>query len=73
MRARRPGQRPHPRQGPAAERIGAEPERCVFVDDLRENCAGAEAVGMTAIRHREPAETILLLEKLFGVPLQETA
>ena len=41
----------------AAERLGVEPEACVFVDDLRENCEGAEAVGMTAIRHREPADT----------------
>ena len=38
----------------AAERVGAEPGACLFVDDLRENCDGAEAVGMTAIRHREP-------------------
>ena len=36
----------------AAERLGVEPEECLFVDDLRENCEGAEAVGMTAIRHR---------------------
>ena len=34
----------------AAELVGAAPEACVFVDDLRENCEGAEAVGMTAIR-----------------------
>ena len=30
-----------------AERAGLAPEECVFVDDLRENCEGAEAVGMT--------------------------
>jgi putative hydrolase of the HAD superfamily len=53
----------------AAERIAAEPEACVFVDDLRENCAGAEAVGMTAIRHRDPAETIARLVELTGVEL----
>src|SRR6478735_3373762 len=41
-----------------AERIGVAPASCVFVDDLRENVAGAEAVGMTALLHREPAETI---------------
>ena len=35
-----------------AERIGVAPEDCVFVDDLRENCEGAEAVGMKAILHR---------------------
>src|SRR3954465_11371412 len=32
-----------------AHRIGVVPQECVFVDDLRENCAGAEAVGMTAL------------------------
>ena len=30
------------------------PAQCLFVDDLQENCEGAEAVGMTAIRHRDP-------------------
>jgi putative hydrolase of the HAD superfamily len=51
----------------AAERIVEPPERCVFVDDLRENCAGAEAVGMTAILHRDPAESIARIEELFGI------
>jgi epoxide hydrolase-like predicted phosphatase len=53
----------------AAERVGAEPRACLFLDDLRENCEGAEAVGMTAIRHREPAETIARLERLTGIRL----
>ncbi|HZA59804.1 MAG TPA: HAD family phosphatase [Solirubrobacterales bacterium] len=51
----------------AAERIGAPPAACVFVDDLRENCEGAEAAGMTAIRHREPEKTIARLNELTGV------
>jgi len=50
----------------AAKRIGEEPRRCVFVDDLRENCAGAEAVGMTAILHRDVSETIARMEDLLG-------
>jgi FMN phosphatase YigB (HAD superfamily) len=41
----------------------------VFVDDLRENCAGAEAVGMTAVLHRDSAETIARVEGLLGVRL----
>ena len=50
----------------ASQRLGVEPERCVFVDDLRENCAGAEAVGMTAILHRDVAATVARLEELLG-------
>jgi putative hydrolase of the HAD superfamily len=53
----------------AAERLGLEPSLCLFVDDLRENCEGAEAVGMTAIRHREPAETIARLAEMTGLAL----
>src|SRR6266513_4872372 len=52
-----------------AEWIGVAPEECVFVDDLRENCEGAEAVGMTAVRHRNAAETIAKLAELTGVSL----
>ena len=45
----------------ACERLGVEPAAAVFVDDLRENCAGAEAVGMTAVLHRDAAETLARL------------
>lgn len=55
-----------------AERAGAAPEECVFVDDLRENCAGAEAVGMTAVLHRGAETTLPRLEELFGVSLRES-
>jgi epoxide hydrolase-like predicted phosphatase len=52
-----------------AERIGVEPDQCVFVDDLRENCEGAEAVGMTAVLHRGADRTIPRLEELLETPL----
>jgi putative hydrolase of the HAD superfamily len=52
-----------------AERIGVAPADCVFVDDLRENCEGAEAVGMTAILHRGADSTLPRLEDLLGVTL----
>ena len=52
-----------------AERIGLPPEECVFVDDLRENCEGAEAVGMTAVLHRGASSTLPELESLLGVEL----
>ena len=53
----------------AAERLGVTPEECVFVDDLRENCEGAEAVGMTAILHRGADRTVPELERLLGLTL----
>ena len=53
----------------SAERIGVEPGRCVFVDDLKENCEGAEAVGMTAVLHRGAGSTVPELERLLGVAL----
>lgn len=52
-----------------AERIGVPAGECVFVDDLKENCAGAEAVGMTAILHRGAERTLPELERLLGVAL----
>ena len=52
-----------------AERIGVPPGRCVFVDDLRENIVGAEAVGMRGILHRDPKETIAELEDVLGLKL----
>jgi epoxide hydrolase-like predicted phosphatase len=53
-----------------AERLGLRPEECVFVDDLRENCQGAEEVGMTAILHRGADRTLPELERLLGLELQ---
>jgi epoxide hydrolase-like predicted phosphatase len=53
----------------ACERLGANPSECVFVDDLAENVAGAEAVGMVGVRHRDAAKTLPRLEELLGVEL----
>jgi putative hydrolase of the HAD superfamily len=53
-----------------AERVGLPPSECVFVDDLRENCEGAEAVGMTAVLHRGAERTLPRLEELLGVELR---
>ena len=53
-----------------AERTGVPAEECVFVDDLRENCQGAEAVGMTAVLHRGADTTVPELERLLGVELR---
>lgn len=53
----------------AASRMGLDPAACVFVDDFQANVAGAEAVGMTALLHRDPADTIRELGRLFEVSL----
>src|SRR5918992_1123182 len=42
----------------ATQRVGLPPEECVFVDDLKENCVGAKAVGMTAVLHRGATRTL---------------
>jgi putative hydrolase of the HAD superfamily len=53
-----------------AERVGLDPSQCVFVDDLRENCEGAEAVGMTAVLHRGADASLERLEELLGIGLR---
>jgi epoxide hydrolase-like predicted phosphatase len=50
-----------------AEKIGVPPADCVFVDDLRENCEGAAAVGMTPILHRGADKTVPEMERLLGL------
>jgi putative hydrolase of the HAD superfamily len=57
----------------AAKRLGVEPKACLFVDDLRENCEGAEEVGMTAIRHRDTEGTRERLAELTGISLGHSA
>ena len=53
----------------ACDRLRVAAGDCVFVDDLRENVQGAEAVGMTAILHRDSAATVARLEELLGLSL----
>ncbi|HCO04256.1 MAG TPA: hypothetical protein DIT48_13020 [Actinobacteria bacterium] len=52
-----------------ASRLGVEPERCVFVDDIPTNVEGARAVGMTATLHKHAAITLPALEALLEVAL----
>jgi epoxide hydrolase-like predicted phosphatase len=54
----------------ACERLEIEPAEAVFVDDLRENVEGAEAVGMTGVLHRDTVVTLQRLKELFGPPLR---
>jgi putative hydrolase of the HAD superfamily len=53
----------------AAELVGLAPGECVFVDDLEANVAAAEAVGMTAVLHSDPAATVAALSGLLDLPL----
>ena len=57
----------------AAQTLGLPPEECVFVDDMPANVAAAQACGMTAVLHAEPAATARTLQDLLGVPLAWSA
>ncbi|MEX2626161.1 MAG: HAD-IA family hydrolase [Ilumatobacteraceae bacterium] len=48
------------------DRLGVAPEQTVFVDDVPRCIEGAEAVGMTAILHRDNATAIAAVEALSG-------
>jgi epoxide hydrolase-like predicted phosphatase len=53
-----------------AERIGVEPEACVFVDDLPFNLSPAAELGMATVHHKATDETLAELERLLGVRLR---
>jgi epoxide hydrolase-like predicted phosphatase len=48
------------------ERLGVEPERCVFVDDLDVNCESARALGMAAVRFETAEQAIPEIESLLA-------
>jgi putative hydrolase of the HAD superfamily len=52
----------------AAERAGTAPERCVLVDDLEVNCAGARAAGWHAVHFRDAAQAASELTLLLSRP-----
>lgn len=41
-----------------AERIGVAPGDCIMIDDIEDNCAGADAAGMRAVHYRHNQQTI---------------
>ena len=51
-----------------AQRMGLRPEECVMIDDLEENCEGAEVAGMRSVQHITNAYTREMMSKI----LQET-
>lgn len=52
-----------------AERAGAEPEACVYVDDLAVNLPPARELGMAVVHHTDADATIAELERMLDVPL----
>jgi epoxide hydrolase-like predicted phosphatase len=53
----------------AAELIGVEPRRCVFVDDTAGHVAVAARLDMTVIHHEGAMQTLRELGRLFNVEL----
>ncbi|HYV02034.1 MAG TPA: HAD-IA family hydrolase [Actinomycetota bacterium] len=67
---RKPAPRPYLA---AAEALDADPTECVFVDDMRVNCRGAEAVGMASFWFdvRAPGESVDKLLATLGLSASE--
>jgi epoxide hydrolase-like predicted phosphatase len=53
-----------------AERIGLEPARCVYVDDLAFNLPPAAELGMATVHHVDADRTVDELEQLLGLKLR---
>lgn len=51
------------------DKLGLEPDACIFVDDHPGHLKTAAEVGMTTVLHRTPAETIPELEGLLELEL----
>jgi epoxide hydrolase-like predicted phosphatase len=56
-----------------AERAGASPAECVYVDDLPFNLTPAQEMGMAVIHHTDAAITVPKLEELLGMALSAEA
>jgi len=50
----------------SARRLGTEPERCVFVDDLPENIQAAESLGMRGVLFTDAESSLALLDALLA-------
>jgi putative hydrolase of the HAD superfamily len=48
-------------------RVGAEAERCLFVDDVEVNCEGARRAGLTAVHFRDNEQAIPEIRAALGV------
>lgn len=50
----------------AATRLGVETGDCVMIDDITDNCAGADAAGMRSIHYRSNTQLMSDLSSLLG-------
>ncbi|HVF05947.1 MAG TPA: HAD family phosphatase [Frankiaceae bacterium] len=51
--------------------LGAEPQECVFVDDIVANIRAAAEVGMCGVHHTDTDTTLAELEALLGLPFTQ--
>ena len=59
--------KPHPKIFELiAEKLGVPTGDCVMIDDLEDNCAGADAAGMKAIQYKSNQQVKRDLEKLLA-------
>lgn len=49
-----------------ADRLGVKPGDCVMIDDLEDNCAGADAAGMKTIKYDNNEQVLRELETLLA-------
>ena len=48
------------------ERLGVEPQACLFVDDVADNCEGARALGIGAVHFRSNEQAIAEIRAALG-------
>jgi putative hydrolase of the HAD superfamily len=48
----------------AADRLGVDPQECLFVDDIERFCVAAEQAGMTALHCEDIETTITAIQKI---------
>jgi epoxide hydrolase-like predicted phosphatase len=56
-----------------ADKLGVQPEECVFVDDHPGHLKAALELGMKTVLHRSPKETIEELERILEKPLRPSS
>lgn len=50
-----------------AERLGLDPSECLMIDDIAENCAGAQAAGMQTILFQDTHQLMSELYNILGI------